>query len=245
MNSNYFFIIGAQRSGTTFLYNQLDEHPEIYMARPVRPEPKFFLNRKFYEKGRDYYINRYFKNCVEKVKGEKSTSYIEFEEAQKRIKSFFPEAKIIVVMRNPVMRALSNYQFSYKNGFEKRTLEEVFVQKKKNDYNGEMPSVSPFDYLRRGEYIRYLQPVYKHFDSSRVMPVIFENLIADIRYLQEIYRFLEVDKAFEPKTFGQVINASEQNLNVSEEVYKSLKTHFMSYNRELEDFLKINVDFWK
>jgi hypothetical protein len=245
MKSSYFFIIGAQRSGTTFLYHQLNEHPEICMAKPVRPEPKFFLDYKLFEKGRDYYINQFFEGCTEKVRGEKSTSYIEFDEAQKRIKSFFPDAKVIIVMRNPVKRALSNYQFSYKNGFEKRTPEEVFVQKKKNDYNGKMPSVSPFDYLKRGEYIRYLKPVYQHFDSSQIMPVVFENLIADIHYLKEIYRFLGVDNNFEPGSFNQVINASEQKFNVSEEVNQALHQHFMPYNRELEDFLKINLDIWK
>lgn len=242
--SNYFFIIGAQRCGTTFLYHQLDEHPEICMAKPVRPEPKFFLNKSLYEKGRDYYINRYFKECTERVKGEKSTSYIEFEEAQKRIKSFFPDAKIIIVMRNPVKRALSNYQFSYKNGFEKRTLEEVFLQKKRNDYKGEMPSVSPFDYLKRGEYIRYLRPVYEHFDTSQVIPVVFEKLIDNIHDLQNIYGLLGVDNNFEPGSFNQVINASEQKFNVSEEVNQALHQHFMPYNRELEDFLKINLDIW-
>jgi len=42
-NKEHFFVVGAQRSGTTYLYNVLDEHPQIFMAKPVRPEPKFFF----------------------------------------------------------------------------------------------------------------------------------------------------------------------------------------------------------
>ena len=38
------FIVGVQRCGTTFLYHLLDQHPQITMARPVRPEPKVFLS---------------------------------------------------------------------------------------------------------------------------------------------------------------------------------------------------------
>jgi hypothetical protein len=41
--SDHFFIVGAQRSGTTYLYHLLSEHPSINMATPVWPEPKFFL----------------------------------------------------------------------------------------------------------------------------------------------------------------------------------------------------------
>ena len=59
MNNQFFFIIGAQRSGTTYLHNILEEHPEISMASPVIPEPKFFLSSD-YKKGKAFYINKFF-----------------------------------------------------------------------------------------------------------------------------------------------------------------------------------------
>ena len=43
MSDNQFFIVGAQRSGSTYLYNLLDGHPDVCMAKHVRPEPKYFL----------------------------------------------------------------------------------------------------------------------------------------------------------------------------------------------------------
>ena len=51
---DHFVIVGAQRSGTTYLYGLLDEHPEIEMAKPVRPEPKFFLDYDRYALGLDH-----------------------------------------------------------------------------------------------------------------------------------------------------------------------------------------------
>ncbi|MGM0641821.1 MAG: sulfotransferase family protein [Thermotogota bacterium] len=245
MKNNYFFIIGAQRCGTTYLYHLLDEHPQICMAKPVKPEPKFFLNKQKYLKGKAYYISKYFKNCDQYVRGEKSTSYIEFDEAQRRIKSFFPGAKIIVVLRNPVTRAISNYLFSYKNGFEQRTLEEVFLQKKENSYKGELPSVSPFDYLKRGEYIRYLRRIYDVFAPEQVKIIFFENMISGIEYIAGVYKFLNVDMHYQPNAFNKVINASELKPDVSQKVVDILKRHFLSYNEELENFLKTNIEFWK
>src|SRR6202035_103039 len=46
-----FIIGGAPRSGTTWLYWLLDRHPHVYLAKPVTPEPKFFLVDRIYEKG--------------------------------------------------------------------------------------------------------------------------------------------------------------------------------------------------
>ena len=55
-----FIIGGAPRSGTTWLYWLLDRHPEIYMASPVKPEPKFFLVDHLYEKGLRFYADTWF-----------------------------------------------------------------------------------------------------------------------------------------------------------------------------------------
>src|SRR5262245_35557105 len=55
-----FLIAGAPRSGTTWLYHLLDRHPQIYMARPVRPEPKFFLVDELYDRGWQFYVDTWF-----------------------------------------------------------------------------------------------------------------------------------------------------------------------------------------
>jgi hypothetical protein len=117
MNKNQFFIVGAQRSGTTYLYNILDEHPEICMAQPVKPEPKYFLNKKLLDINIDeYYKMYYYENKKIKIYGEKSTSYYENEEVAKSIALTFPLTKIIFILANPVDRAISNYKFSVQNG---------------------------------------------------------------------------------------------------------------------------------
>ena len=78
MSNRFFCIIGAQRSGSTYLYQVLDEHPEITMARPLRPEPKFFLDVAAWKKGREHYLARHFSDASPSaILGEKSTSYYE------------------------------------------------------------------------------------------------------------------------------------------------------------------------
>ena len=91
------FIVGAQRSGTSYLYKILDSHPSVELAKPIKPEPKFFLKKKLFALGKEYYLSRYFdtNNNKNVYFGEKSTSYIERPEAAKRIYNFFPDAKVI------------------------------------------------------------------------------------------------------------------------------------------------------
>jgi hypothetical protein len=83
--TEHFFIIGAQRTGTTYLYHLLAEHPEIEMAQPLKPEPKYFLIDSLFAQGLETYQTRYFsgKSGVW-LRGEKSTSYIESEKAAER-----------------------------------------------------------------------------------------------------------------------------------------------------------------
>jgi len=153
---NYFFIAGGQRCGTTYLSNILDSHPSVCMAKPARPEPKFFLSETCMKKGLNYYLDTYFRDLNKDISdlkiGEKSTSYIEYEFVPFRVKCLFPNAKCIIILRNPVDRALSNYFFSLKNGIETRTLEEVFILKMKPPKINAKISVSPFKYYER-EYI--------------------------------------------------------------------------------------------
>src|SRR5699024_6997393 len=66
-----FFIVGAQRSGTTWLYKMLDQHPEVAMAKPMRPEPKYFLRddattRPLAQYEKTYYEKRAGRACGEK-----------------------------------------------------------------------------------------------------------------------------------------------------------------------------------
>jgi len=119
--ARHFIIGGAQRSATTYLTHILDTHPEIEQAKPVRPEPKFFLKLDEYTEGYAGYLNRYFSHVApseNKVLGEKSTSYIEYPAAAERIKKLIPDIRLIFLLRHPIDRAVSNINFSRMHGYE-------------------------------------------------------------------------------------------------------------------------------
>ena len=244
---NHFFIVGAQRSGTTYLYDILDQHPEICMAKPTRPEPKYFMNKTEGEINKDDYVKKYFlhkNNC--KVYGEKSTSYYEKEESARLIAKTFPEAKIIFFLRNPIDRALSNYFFSSNNGYEKRSLEEVFLDVQ--DTLAEKPedvSVNPFDYLGRGEYCQFIEVYKKYFSSEQIKVIIFEEFVNNIKEVQSLYEFLNVDETFCPTDITKVVNSSDKNIDVSDEIVESIRNYFNKANEKLKTQLNRDLIPWQ
>src|SRR5262245_57820083 len=101
-----FLIGGAPRSGTTFLSEALDRHPDVRMARPVIPEPKVFFGPLLDEAGYRARYAELFAGCNgERALGEKTSNYFESAEACDRIARFLPHVRVLVILREPVARA--------------------------------------------------------------------------------------------------------------------------------------------
>jgi hypothetical protein len=241
-----FFIAGVMRSGTTYLATILDEHPEICMAKPLLPEPKFFLKQEEYTKGLDYYRSRYFTDCsTERVLGEKTVHYCEREDALIRISNYFPHCKILLMIRNPTTRALSNYFFSLKNRMETRTIEDVFLYNKPEPVCREHMYISPFDYLERGKYIEKIGLVGKYFSRENIKIIIMEDFIGSKNLISELYEYLNVNPDFIPPSINSKIHANEKNIfKVNKEIIVKLNEYYHNDNIQLEDYLNINLNSW-
>lgn len=237
----HFFLIGVMRSGTTYLAALLDEHPGACMARPILPEPKYFLNAENFDKEPDHYYKKFFSHRHdEKILGEKTVHYSEREDGLERIHRRFPDAKILILLRNPLERALSNYYFSLKNGLETRSLEEVFIKKTKAPlYNRDRFFISPFDYLERGKYINHISLARRHFPSKNIKIIFHEELINNGEEVKEIYRFLNLDPEFTPPSLKKKIYANGNNTGDAAEVIReAVKKFFSPWNVELEEALQ-------
>lgn len=249
MMHNHFFIAGAQRSGTTYLYQQCAEHPQIEMALPVRPEPKYFINQWDTEATAARYFDRYFGHKPgATVYGEKSTSYIELESAAQRIVTLIPDAKIVFVLRNPVERAISNYRFSVKHGVEQASLDEAMYNEatRRHNYDPTKISVSPFAYLQRGRYIDYIRMYERYVNPARIHIMIYEQMTQDIRVIQQLYAFLGVDATYAPQARGEVINAndSESAPALDDALLRYLYDYFAESNQQLFARLGYDVPAW-
>lgn len=238
--TRHLLVIGAQRSGTTYLHDLLAAHPQIAMARPARPEPKVFLSDDLTGRGREWYLRTYFAHATdEPLLGEKSTSYLEYAEAADRATAMLGDPLILVQLRDPVQRAISHWAFSTDAGLEKRPLAEALTANLEGPlaWDPALTSVSPFAYLERGRYADQLMPWSKRLGNE--LTVLFlEELLADPAVLAGLYDRLGVDAAFQPPGVGAVVNESNQDTSgLDEELLARLRAHFADSDRALAELL--------
>ncbi len=246
--NDHFFIAGAQRSGTSYLYLMLAEHPEIEMAEPSFPEPKFFLLDRLFDLGKDYYEKNYFTGKKHAwLRGEKSVSYMETEKSAERISRFYPDAKIIFLLRDPVKRAISNYLFSVSNGLETFSMEEAFYNEadRVGRYDRDKVSVSPFAYLSRGRYVDFISMYEKYFPRENLYILLLEDLISDRSVLKDLFRFLRVSLDFFPQSWGKTVNPGDKG---DHELNKELENYLVGYfaepNASLSERYGISFSAW-
>lgn len=234
-------MIGAQRCGTTRLYELLDAHPDIAMALPRRPEPKVFLSDDLSSRGIDWYRSTFFAHATgERVLGEKSTSYLEDAAAAGRAESMLGQAYIVAQFRDPVQRAISNWRFSSAHGLEERPLDHALLENLSGprDWNRAQSSVSPFAYLERGQYVRYLEPWLRTFGDRVIVRFLEDDVSHPEQALSTLYASLGVDPAFRPTHPERRVNDSSGPLqDLDPELLSRLHDYFADSNKQLAELL--------
>lgn len=207
----HLLVVGAQRCGTTYLATALDAHPDVAMARPSRPEPKVFNDASLSALGLDHYHRTWFAHAgAARLLGDKSTSYLEDPAAPQRAADMLGEVDVVVLLRDPVRRAVSHWRFSTDNGRETRPLEDALLadlHEAEQPWDPTTSSVSPLTYVRRGRYADQLRPWTTTFpDSVRV--VFTEELLAGAATLRGLVADLGLDPDRMPPPASRPVNAS-------------------------------------
>ena len=208
-----FFLIGAQKAGTTSLYSYLKQHPQVYMS-PIK-EPFFFdheinsrgevVREKFGGPGPPHIkfadIGEYrtlFRGVSgEKAIGEASVVYIYAPGAAERIKRYVPEAKLIALLRNPADRAYSAFLHAVRIGREPLTDFAQALREEEDRIRDNWHYV--FHYRNRGLYQAQLERYYEVFGREKVGVWLYEDLSNDpVSVVQSALRFLGVNDTFTP-----------------------------------------------
>lgn len=244
----HLFIVGAQRCGSTYLYKLLDGHPQIYMAKPVRPEPKYFLSEENIDKGEEYYISSYFPDpsIYTVYFGEKSTSYIEYPEAIARIANWYSDARILVILRDPVIRAWSNYRFSLANKLETLSFEEALrLEDRRLSEKSYITSVNPFAYRRRGYFIDYIERLAEFFPLTQIEILILEEIVCDANVIHTLFQSLEIDPMPLKPGYQKPVNKGVEHDSPPLDVFVELATHYMNSVIRLENLLGRTLTHWR
>ena len=196
-----FFIVGAPKAGTTSLYYYFNEHPEIKMS--AKKEPDFFSDkaiqqqRMYYSEQRIDTLEKYEAlfpdDSAHKKLGEASVSYLFYPNVAKDIYKYNPNAKIIIMLRNPVDRAFSHYLMDYRLGLVSDSFDYIIDKQSSN------PKDKLFyqQYIEVSAYAQQIKRYFEVFDITNILVIEYEEFKKDTQgIVKKGYAFLEVDDSF-------------------------------------------------
>lgn len=242
-------IIGVQKSATTWLSKRLSQHPDVYM---VPGEVHYFDHENKFSKGVNWYSSLFKDVENESILCEKSGAYfwttcegVKGEPADKpqRIKALLPEVKLIVILRNPVVRAISGWNHNIRSGAIRPSFDinKIFSL----DYSD---LVKQHGILTRGLYHQQLVEYLKHFSNEQILTLFFETDVVEnpTQGLAKVTKFLEIDSEF---SFDKIESAENRlkmtNFGVWARYFSDGLINKAMYKADMIALSKLPLPTWK
>ena len=208
MNTSNFIGLGVEKAATSWIFACLYEHPEVCI--PIK-EINFFSEDELWQQGKQYYESIFSERCNSPnlIKGEFSTSYFFLPGVANRIKDVYPNAKLIVNLRNPIDRAFSNYVNDLKAGAVDTEISFEKALKAKNYY------------LDQGHYKEQLERYFELFDRNQIKVLVYDDLDQPLEFIQSVFSFLEVNDSFVPVVLNEKINTARIPGNLTLEYWNN------------------------
>jgi hypothetical protein len=247
-----FLIIGAQKAGTSSMFKLLHLHPQIYGS--IKKEPHFFDAN--YSKGVNWYRSHFpMRQKIKKgcVTGEASPCYLMFPHAAERISQLLPNIKLIVLLRNPVDRAISHYFHVVSGNRESLSIEEAFkaeddrirpeLKRLQEDKTYYSIIYRTYSYKKRGVYIDQIKHYLQFFNREQLFIIKSEEYFENPNHiLKSVYAFLGVDDNFIPRD-SKPKRIGDYSGRQFDAVKQNLQEYFTPHNKKLYEFLGGNFNW--
>jgi Sulfotransferase domain len=249
-----YLIVGTKKGGTTSLANWLVQHPGVLrmFPRAQRHKSAHYFDSNF-DRGADWYRSHFpttfsRDRAAERlgyrpVVGEASPFYMFHPAAPDRVRSMLPQVRVIMLLRDPVSRAYSQYWDRVSTGFESLpTFEEAIAaepgrladvaERRFTDPGYQHYSYEHHSYLARGRYAEQLVRWQRVFDPNQILLLEFERMRSEPdALLGEVLSFLHLPECrsidLRPR------NERPRQPAMSPSTHESLRAYFRPYNRQL------------
>lgn len=200
-----FILAGAPKCGTTSMWQYLNQHPEVFMCKPK--EPNYFCD-DFPRIRKVKTANEYFSlfnetDQMHRIRGEASALYFYSNVAAERIKKFNPDAKILLMLRNPVtMIPAWHAQLCFSGDEEICDLEEAWGAQLDRLEGRRIPRACRFPELLQlktlGYLSRYVERFMQLWDEENICFILTDDLAKNFRLtMHKVYDFLGITNTFE------------------------------------------------
>lgn len=254
-----FIIVGAAKCGTTSLYNYLIQHPNILPSS--RKEVHYF--DYYHHKGLKWYKSHFpLKEEADRrakeingtvITGESTPYYFAHPLAAARAKALLPNARLLIMLRNPIERAISSYNNQVRLGIEKLPTFEAAVRAEATRIEGHEarlksdPSYSSYEhkyfaYIRRGEYADQLEQWLQHYPIEQFTILQSEKFFADAApCFKEVINALGIPE-WRPEKF-KVFNAGGEYEQMDPALRQELEAHYKPQNEKLYSLIGKRFDW--
>lgn len=205
MSKPHFIIAGERRSGSTTLYEILNQHAEVGMFH--KPDFDFFIEDALFSKApiseeniedwaATHPIEDYIKQFenLQGVTGQKDADLLWWKPAHKRLAEHLPDTKFIIILRNPTKRAESQYFNEFQKGREITSFKEALQREEQSTLTHWQKL--HLQYKARGCYVESLEHFFKYIPKERVHVIILEDLFSNYsKVMTEICQFLDINSS--------------------------------------------------
>ena len=236
-----FLGLGVQKGGTTYLHALLQQHPQVFLATPK--EQQFFSLQ--WGAGVPGYAARFAAAAPQQRCGEITPYYVFHPLAPQRIQAVLPGARLIVLLRDPVERALSQYFHSRRLGLETLELEAALAAEPQRlagsaavlEQGQPHRSHQQHSYLSRSRYAEQLERFQALFPAEQLLILRSEALFSDPQpQWERILEFLALDRMPCP-TLAPVYAGAGESQSVPVALREQLRQQLVSTYRWMEEVL--------
>lgn len=214
MTQPTFLIIGAQKAGTTWLAQMLRHHPDVYMSQT---EIHFFDKQYNFIKSMEWYKGHFDNAAGEHAIGEKTPDYLwangngvegHLPDVHRNIHKYLPDVKLILLLRNPVDRAISsvNHIIRSRRISPLHKIDDLLLGKKRHLVEGH-------GVIAKGMYYSQIKAYLEYFDRNQILVLFFEECLMENTSLglKSVCEFLGVNPSFIFRNDTKKVNADPRS----------------------------------
>jgi len=233
------FLIGVQKAGTTTLNDWISQHPQVYGYNSLKDIP-LFLKYQHPEQ-----LNRRLLLETPAYNGQpiilhSAVNYIFYPSLLQQIAKKQPAAKLLVILRNPIIRAISSYFYFRKMFREERDIETALLYQPEK--NIEITSDNnDFTYIEHGFYYQQIKNCLDLFSRQQLLVLDFDDLKHDPKMLlMQVFRFLNIDESFIPNLDAKNVTGGLKSKFLQQKLLKKNPARKWVVNRLLDPWMPVS-----
>ena len=239
-----FIIAGASKCGTSSIHYYLSCHPQILLSH--KKELDFYWQN--YHRGIDWYLAHFptITDRADFLTGEATPNYLRFPQVASRIKDTFPQTKIIILLRNPVDRAISWHYHKLNAGLTNVDLKTAIateIEKLATTTEAEIINTGygDPDNIMSSLYIYKIKPWIELLGREQFLILKSEEFYSNpLQVMSDVFQFLNLPDC--PLNNYPKVNAGSYQ-PTDPELRNTIAEYFAPYNRQLEEYLGMKFDW--